>query len=67
MHLQPLAPRPDPELWRAVYEAQATPPSRHESDDSTRAHTLLHGMPADRSAMAASQLPMGARRVERLR
>ncbi len=66
MHLQPRAQRPDPELWRAVHEAQVAPPSRHESGDSTRAHPL-HGMPADRSAMAASRVSVGARCAERLR
>lgn len=66
MQLQPRAPRPDPELWRAVHGAQAAPPLRHESDGSTQAHPL-HGMPADRSAMAASRLPVAARRAERRR
>ncbi len=66
MRLQPSSPRPDAELWRAVHEAQVALPSRHESGDGTPAHPL-HGMPADRSAMAASRLPAGARRSEPLR
>ena len=66
MHLQPRAQRPDPELWRAVHEGQMTLPSHIESAASTRAHPL-HGMPADRSAMAASRLSVGAQHAEPLR
>ena len=66
MHLQPRAQRPDLELWRAVHEAQVTPPLHIESAASKRAHPL-HGMPADRSAMAASRLSVGARQGEPLR
>ncbi len=52
MQLQPRAQRPDPELWRAVHEVPVAPLSRHEGDVSGWA-TPLHGMPADRLAMAA--------------
>ena len=53
MQLQPRAQLPDPELWRAVHDAPALLRS-HEDDVSGRADPL-HGMPADRLAMAASR------------
>ena len=55
MQLQPHALRPDPELWRALHDA---PNALAPRTDTGLLHTPLHGMPADRLAMAASrQLP----------
>lgn len=57
MSLHPHAPRPDPELWRAVHER---PAARVASSFVKPLHRetiarALHGMPADRLAMAASR------------
>lgn len=59
MQLQPHAERPDPELWLAVHEAPAAMLKRNQGDARAWPHQL-HGMPADRLAMAASRLPRNA-------
>ncbi len=64
MQLHPRAQRPDPELWRAVHDAPAALLQRTDGD--ARGWTApLHGMPADRLAMAASRqlqdVPQGGR------
>ena len=66
MQLQPLAQRPDPELWRAVHDAPAALLQRTE-DDASEWAAPLHGMPADRLAMAASRQPPDAPQGERRR
>lgn len=59
----PLLSRPeqaDPELWRAVHDRPTALPLHASIDlelDSDDGLTSLHGMPADRLAMAASRLP----------
>ena len=64
MQLQQRAHQPDPELWRAVHDAPAALLQRTEGDASEWA-APLHGMPADRLAMAASRqfpdAPQGVR------
>lgn len=57
MQLQPRARQADPELWRALHEHALCAPPRSEKVVSTHADTL-HGMPADRLAMAASRWPL---------
>ena len=55
----PLLSRPeqaDPELWRAVHDRPAALPL-HADIDIDDGPVALHGMPADRLAMAASRLP----------
>ena len=59
----PLLFRPtqaDPELWRAVHDKPAALPMHadiHPALDLDTGPAALHGMPADRMAMAASRLP----------
>jgi len=65
MQLQPRAQRPDPELWRALHEQPRALPQRHEGDACAWAGKL-HGMPADRLAMAASRQPHDAPQGGRL-
>jgi hypothetical protein len=65
MQLQPRAQHPDPELWRAVHDAPLASLSRHEVEVGGRS-APLHGMPADRLAMAASRLLPDAPRGVRL-
>ena len=65
MQLNPRAQRPDPELWRAVHDAPPALLQCTEGDASTLA-APLHGMPADRLAMAASRLLLDAPRGVRL-
>ncbi|OYT99882.1 MAG: hypothetical protein CFE40_00705 [Burkholderiales bacterium PBB1] len=57
MHLQPHTRQADPELWRAVHERFLSVPQRNEVPLGTQRDTL-HGMPADRLAMAASGWPL---------
>jgi hypothetical protein len=66
MQLHPRAQRPDPELWRAVHDAPAALSQLVDCDASGWADAL-HGMPADRLAMAASRQPPEAPQGERLR
>ncbi len=66
MQLQPRAQRPDPELWRAVHDAPAPLLQSHEGAAGGWADPL-HGMPADRLAMAASRQPPDAPQGERRR
>ena len=66
MQLQPRAHQPDPELWRAVYDAPAALLQRTEGDTSGWT-APLHGMPADRLAMAASRQLQNAPLGDRLR
>lgn len=57
----PLLARPtqaDPELWRAVHDRPAPLPLHASLDpDVDDDPAALHGMPADRLAMAASRWP----------
>lgn len=59
----PLLLRPeqaDPELWRAVHEQPTALPLHTDIDPALNLDigpAALHGMPADRLAMAASRLP----------
>lgn len=57
MQLQPRTQQADPELWRALHEHSPCVPLRSEEVVGTHADTL-HGMPADRLAMAASRWPL---------
>ena len=65
MQLQPRAERPDPELWRAVYNTPAAHLTHHAGDADGWA-SQPHGMPADRLAMAASRQPLDTSQRERL-
>ena len=63
MQLQPRARQADPELWRALHEPLICVTPR--SEGVFNAHTdALHGMPADRLAMAASRWPLEGRSSE---
>lgn len=66
MQLQPRANCPDPELWRAAHEAPSPSLQRHEVDAISWPDPL-HGMPADRLAMAASRQPRHVPQGERMR
>lgn len=66
MQLQPHTRRADPELWRAVHEQFLCMPQRNEDLLAAQRHTL-HGMPADRLAMAASGWPLEGRASEGIR
>jgi hypothetical protein len=60
MSLHPQAPRPEPELWRAVHEQTAALSSPFiRSFHSITTARAPHGMPADRLAMAASGFATG--------
>ena len=61
MHLQPRAVQADPELWRARDEPLFCVPPRSDDALIARTDTVLHGMPADRLAMAASRWPLEGR------
>ena len=57
MPLQPRAQQADPELRRALRE-QLFPVSPRREDVLIVRTDTLHGMPADRRAMAASRSPL---------
>jgi hypothetical protein len=65
MQLQPRVQHPEPELWRALHEVPAILLQRDDSEASGWT-AALHGMPADRLAMAASRHPQDGPRSERL-
>lgn len=66
MQLQPRAQHADAELWRAVRDTPTStlPRSEELADGKVDA---LHGMPADRMAMAASRSALDRRSSEQLR
>ena len=64
MRLLPRAQHADLELWRAVHEQPIATPQRSEVPRNTPGGTL-HGMPADRLAMAASRWSLDGRTSER--
>ena len=66
MQLQPHTRQADPELWRAVHEQFLSVPQHNEDLLGAQGDTL-HGMPADRLAMAASGWPLEARVGEGIR
>lgn len=63
MQLQPHTRQADPELWRALHEQRFLAPQRGEDVLDARSDTL-HGMPADRLAMAASRWSLDGRTRE---
>jgi hypothetical protein len=60
MQLQPHTRQADPELWRAVHEQLLSVPQCNADLLGAQGDTL-HGMPADRLAMAASGWPLEGR------
>ncbi len=66
MQLQPRAQHADAELWHAVHEAPTSTLPRSE-ELAGRKVDALHGMPADRMAMAASRAALDRRGSEQLR
>ncbi|MEI7464785.1 MAG: hypothetical protein WCJ87_05530 [Burkholderiales bacterium] len=54
MQLQPRVQHPEPELWRALHEAPGIALQRDDGEASGWT-APVHGMPADRLAMAASR------------
>jgi len=65
MQLQPRVQHPEPELWLALHEVPAILLQRDDGDASGWT-AALHGMPADRLAMAASRQPHDAPQGGRL-